>query len=37
MHNEDFNDIVTWGEKGDSIIILKVHLHSINFLVNCLG
>ena len=24
MHNEDFKDIVTWGEKGDSIIILKV-------------
>ena len=31
MHNEDFKDIVTWGEKGDSIIILKVDLDSIFF------
>ena len=24
MHNEDFKDIVCWGENGDSILILKV-------------
>lgn len=24
MHNEDFKDIVCWGENGESIMILKV-------------
>ena len=28
MHNEDFKDIVCWGENGESILILKVALFS---------
>ena len=24
MHNDDFKDIVCWGENGESILILKV-------------
>lgn len=25
MHNEEYKDIVCWGENGESILILKVH------------
>ena len=29
MHNEEFKDIVCWGENGESILILKVTYFSL--------
>ena len=26
MHNEEFKDIVCWGENGESILIIKVDI-----------